>query len=85
MITRQRPGSAAGVIFVTLEDETGYINLIVWDRLAQSARRVVSGAALMGVVGKVQKEGQVLHVIAERLFDHSELLGNLVTRSRDFH
>ena len=43
------------------------------------------GAALMGVVGKVQKEGGVLHVIAERLYDHSDLLGNLVTRSRDFH
>jgi error-prone DNA polymerase len=85
VITRQRPSSAAGVMFVTLEDETGYLNLVVWDSLAQSARRIAAGAALLGVVGKVQKEGAVLHVIAERLFDHSGLLGCLVTRSRDFH
>jgi error-prone DNA polymerase len=85
VITRQRPSSAAGVVFVTLEDESGYVNLVVWDSLARSERRIVGGAALMGVVGKVQKEGAVLHVIAERLYDHSDLLGDLVTRSRDFH
>jgi len=84
VITRQRPSSAAGVTFVTLEDETGYLNLVIWDSLAQSERRIVRGAALMGVVGKVQKEGEVLHVIAERLYDHSEWLGDVVTRSRDF-
>jgi error-prone DNA polymerase len=84
VITRQRPSSAAGVTFVTLEDETGYLNLVIWDSLAQSARRIVRGAALMGVVGKVQKEGEVLHVIAERLYDHSDWLGDVVTRSRDF-
>ena len=85
VITRQRPSSASGVTFVTLEDETGYLNLVIWDSLAQSERRIVRAAALMGVVGKVQKEAGVLHVIAERLFDHSELLGDMVTRSRDFH
>ena len=85
VITRQRPSSASGVTFVTLEDETGYLNLVVWESLAQSARSALLGAALLGVVGKVQKEGAVLHVIAERLYDHSELLGDLVTRSRDFH
>jgi error-prone DNA polymerase len=85
VITRQRPSSAAGVMFVTLEDETGYLNLVIWDSLARSERRIVAGAALMGVVGKVQKEGAVLHVIAERLYDHSAWLGDLVTRSRDFH
>jgi error-prone DNA polymerase len=85
VITRQRPSSAAGVTFVTLEDETGYLNLVVWDSLAQRDRRALLGAALLGVVGKVQKEGEVLHIVAERLFDHSELLGRLVTRSRDFH
>jgi len=84
VITRQRPSSASGVTFVTLEDETGYLNLVIWDSLAQSERRIVRAAALMGVVGKVQKEGEVLHVIAERLFDHSEWLGGLATRSRDF-
>jgi error-prone DNA polymerase len=85
VITRQRPSSAAGVTFVTLEDETGYLNLVVWERLAQRARRALLGATLLGVYGIVQKESGVLHVIAEQLVDHSELLGRLATRSRDFH
>ena len=85
VITRQRPSSASGVTFVTLEDETGYLNLVVWERLAQRDRRALLGAKLLGVVGVVQKESGVLHVIAEELIDHSELLGKLVTRSRDFH
>jgi error-prone DNA polymerase len=85
VITRQRPSSAAGVTFVTLEDETGYLNLVVWERLAQRARRALLGASLLGVAGVVQKESGVLHMIAERLFDHSELLGGLSARSRDFH
>jgi error-prone DNA polymerase len=85
VITRQRPSSAAGVTFVTLEDETGYVNLVVWDNVAQRSRRALLQAALLGVVGKVQKDGAVLHVIAERLYDHSRLLGNLITQSRDFH
>jgi error-prone DNA polymerase len=85
VITRQRPSSASGVTFVTLEDETGYLNLVVWDRLAQQARQALLGAALLGVTGTVQKEGEVLHVVAERLVDHTELLGKLVARSRDFH
>ena len=85
VITRQRPSSASGVTFVTLEDETGYLNLVVWERLAERARRALLGATLLGVYGVVQKESGVLHVIAERLVDHSELLDKLVTRSRDFH
>jgi error-prone DNA polymerase len=85
VITRQRPSSAAGVTFVTLEDETGYLNIVVWERLAERARRALLGATLLGVYGVVQKESGVLHVIAERLVDHSELLGKLVTRSRNFH
>jgi len=85
VITRQRPSSASGVTFVTLEDETGYLNLVVWERLAEQARKILLGAALLGVSGAVQKQDGVLHVIAERLFDHSELLGRLVTHSRDFH
>jgi error-prone DNA polymerase len=61
------------------------LNIGVWDRLAERARRALLGASLLGVYGVVQKESGVLHVIAERLVDHSELLGELVTRSRDFH
>jgi intein/homing endonuclease len=84
VITRQRPSSAAGVTFVTLEDETGYLNLVVWERLAERARKTLLGAVLLGVEGTVQKEGEVLHVMAERLVDYSGLLGKLVTHSRDF-
>ena len=85
VVTRQRPGSASGVTFVTLEDETGQVNLIVWKSIAEQQRRVLVGARLMGVTGLIQREGDVLHVIARRLYDHSQWLGDLVTRSRDFH
>jgi error-prone DNA polymerase len=85
VITRQRPSSAAGVTFVTVEDESGYLNLIVWERLAERQRRVLLEAVLLGVRGKIQKEHGVIHIIAERLFDHSALLGGLTARSRNFH
>jgi error-prone DNA polymerase len=82
---RQSPGSASGVIFVTLEDETGLIQVIVWPALAQRQRRVLLQARLLVVEGEIQREGEVLHLIARRLEDHSHLLGRLVTQSRDFH
>lgn len=85
VINRQRPGTATGVVFLTLEDETGYINVVVWNRLVERQRRILSGARLLGVVGEVQREDEVVHVIARRLEDHSPLLGRLATRSRDFH
>jgi len=85
VITRQRPGSASGVTFVTLEDETGHANIIVWKSLAENQRRALLGSRLMEVRGKVQREGEVLHLIAEQLKDRSGLLGSLMTRSRDFH
>ncbi|MFQ6024763.1 MAG: error-prone DNA polymerase, partial [Acidiferrobacterales bacterium] len=85
VITRQRPGTATGVVFLTLEDETGHFNVVVWASLLERQRQEVLGARLLGVVGEIQREGEVLHVIAKRLEDHSVLLGELVTRSRDFH
>ncbi len=85
VIGRQRPGSAGGVIFVTLEDETGNVNVIVWPKVAERERRALLGARLLLVTGKIQREGEVLHVIARHLEDRSELLGALVTHSRDFH
>lgn len=85
VIGRQRPGTATGVVFVTLEDETGNLNIIVWRQLGEQQRRELLGARLLGVVGEVQREGKVLHVIAHRLEDHSQLLGDLMTHSRDFH
>ncbi|MDE2296130.1 MAG: error-prone DNA polymerase, partial [Gammaproteobacteria bacterium] len=85
VITRQRPGSASGVTFVTLEDETGQANLIVWERVATAYRAALLGARLLEVAGRVQRQGDVLHVIARRLGDLSPLLGELVVASRDFH
>jgi error-prone DNA polymerase len=85
VITRQRPGSAEGVTFVTLEDEFGSINLIVWRDVAERQRQALVGSRLLGVAGKLQMEGEVMHVIAHRLVDLSRLLGRLRTESRDFH
>ncbi len=85
VICRQCPSSASGVIFMTLEDETGMLQVIVWPSLMEKQRRVLLGARLMEVAGEVQREGEVLHVIADRLRDHTPLLGKLLIRSRDFH
>ncbi|PWF47791.1 helix-hairpin-helix domain-containing protein, partial [Massilia glaciei] len=81
---RQRPGTAKGVLFVTLEDETGNVNVIVWPSLVEQQRREVLGATLLGVYGVWQKEGEVRHLVAKRLVDMSDMLGRLGTRSRDF-
>ena len=85
MITRQRPGSAGGVTFVTLEDETGYVNLIVWKRVAEAQRAPLLESRLLEVRGKVQREGDVLHVVTLRLTNLSMLLGDLAVVSRNFH
>jgi error-prone DNA polymerase len=82
---RQRPSTASGTVFVTLEDETGYVNVIVWPHLIERQRRELLGARLMGVEGVLEREGEVMHLIARRLSDHSALLGKLDTASRDFH
>jgi len=84
VLTRQRPGSAAGVTFVTVEDETGQVNLIVWKALGDRQRRVLLGSRLLGVAGTLQREGDVLHVVAKRLEDRSALLGELDARARNF-
>ena len=84
VITKQRPGTASGVTFVTLEDETGYINLIVWKKTADEQREVLLNSRLLGVDGELQIEGKVVHVIARRLHDHSQLLGQLQPRQRNF-
>ncbi|MEY3975463.1 MAG: hypothetical protein RLZZ33_518 [Pseudomonadota bacterium] len=81
---RQRPGTASGVTFVTLEDDTGYVNLIVWKRIGVQYRRELLHSRLLEAEGYLQREGEVLHVIVERLHDRSAWLGRLTTRSRDF-
>lgn len=84
VVTKQRPGTASGVTFVTLEDETGAINLVVWKALAERFRAPLLNAQLMGVRGELQIEGDVIHVVARELVDHTALLGGLSVRSRDF-
>jgi error-prone DNA polymerase len=81
---RQRPGTAKGVLFITLEDETGCVNVIVWPSLVEQQRKEVLGARLLGVYGIWQCEGEVRHLIAKRLVDLSPLLGRLAMESRDF-
>ncbi|HEX7055281.1 MAG TPA: error-prone DNA polymerase [Burkholderiales bacterium] len=82
---RQRPDTASGVIFVTLEDESGCANVVVWSSLAERQRRALLGARLLGVQGTVERDGDVVHLVARRLADHSALLGPLEAKSRDFH
>jgi len=85
VIGRQRPDTASGVIFVTLEDETGVLNVIVWRDLADRQRRELLGSRLMSVYGNVEREGEVVHVLAGHLVDLSPMLGELEAKSRDFH
>jgi len=82
---RQRPSTAKGVVFVTLEDETGYVNVVVWNDLVERQRRELLGSSLLGVEGVVQREGEVVHLVARRLTDYTALLGKLKVESRDFH
>jgi error-prone DNA polymerase len=82
---RQHPGTAKGVIFVTIEDETGQINVVVWKRLSQKQRRPLLAARLLRVDGTLEREGDVIHLIAGHLTDYSSLIGNLDVHSRDFH
>ncbi|MCB2022255.1 MAG: error-prone DNA polymerase, partial [Burkholderiaceae bacterium] len=85
---RQRPETAKGTVFVTLEDETGAVNVIVWPRVAEAQRRALLASTLMTVYGTWQREGDgehaVMHLVAARMVDHSALLQGLVSRSRNF-
>jgi error-prone DNA polymerase len=82
---RQRPETANGVIFLTLEDEFGTINIIVWPNLVEQQRRELMTSQLLGVYGVWQSRQGVRNLIAKRLVDCSHLLGELETRSRNFH
>lgn len=86
---RQQPQTAKGVVFVTLEDETGSVNVIVWRSVKEQFRHVVYQSRLMAVYGVWQRDdesgGQVRHVVAKRVVDMTHLLGDLETSSRDFH
>ncbi len=77
VITRQRPGTASGVIFITLEDETGVANVVVWRRVYEAFRKAVIAGRLLRVTGRIERDGQVMHLIAERIEDVSSFLSGL--------
>ncbi len=77
VLVRQRPGTASGVIFMTLEDETGVANIVVWPKVFEDNRRTVLTSRLIAIDGKLQREGLVIHVIAERVLDLSHMLSEL--------
>ncbi|MEA2791080.1 MAG: error-prone polymerase, partial [Acetobacteraceae bacterium] len=80
ILVRQRPGSAKGVLFVTIEDETGHANLILWPNVFEAQRRLILSASMIACRGKLQREGEVIHVIAEHLTDLSALLRSVGER-----
>ncbi len=85
VVGRQRPSTASGVIFMTLEDETGFVNVVIWPWVVERQRREVLASRLVEVTGIVEREREVVHLIAGRLRDCTVMLGGLDARSRDFH
>ncbi|KQQ85672.1 error-prone DNA polymerase [Aureimonas sp. Leaf324] len=82
VLVRQRPGSAKGVMFITIEDETGVANLVVWTKVFEANRRTVLGAGMMGVRGRIQREGEVVHLVAHALTDLSREFASVGRRGR---
>lgn len=85
VICRQRPGTAKGVTFMTLEDETGFVNLVIWDRVFQENEVTIKTASFVGVTGKLQSQAGVVHIVAEKFWRPEVALRPHETRSRDFH
>jgi error-prone DNA polymerase len=83
VLVRQMPGTAKGVLFMTIEDETGASNLVIWKTLYEKQRRIALGAHLIGVDGRIQREGEVVHLVAYKLHDLGELLATLQERGAD--
>ena len=83
VLVRQRPGTAGGVCFITIEDETGYSNLVVFEKLFETYRKEILHARLLMVEGRLQREGKVVHVIVSKCFDFTKMLGKLVQREVD--
>ncbi len=84
VLVRQRPGSAKGVMFITLEDETALANLVVWTQIFEKYRRIVLGAGMIGVRGRIQREGDVVHLVAHHLTDLSAELASVGSREAGF-
>lgn len=83
VLVRQRPGTAGGVCFITIEDETGYSNLVVFEKLFETYRKEILHARLLMVEGRLQRDGQVVHVIVSKCFDFTKMLGKLLQREAD--
>ena len=84
VLVRQRPGSAKGVLFITLEDETGIANLVVWPTVFEQFRRIVMSASMIAVRGRIQREGKVVHLVANRFIDLSADLASVGNRDGAF-
>jgi error-prone DNA polymerase len=84
VLVRQKPGSAKGVMFITAEDETGHVNIIVWPKIFEAQRRTILTAGMIACQGRLQREGDVMHVVAQRLTDLSALLRSVGDREQDF-
>jgi len=80
VLVRQMPGSAKGIMFITIEDETGIANLVIWPKRYESQRRVILSARMMAAQGRIQREGEVVHLVAHRLTDLSEALASIGER-----
>ena len=83
VLVRQMPGTAKGVMFMTIEDETGVANLVIWKSLYEKQRAVALGAHLIGVEGRIQREGEVVHLVAYKLHDLAPVLVGLEDQSHD--
>lgn len=84
VLVRQKPGSAKGVMFITIEDETDPANIVVWPSLFEKRRRVVLASSMMGINGRIQREGEAVHLVAQQLFDLSADLVGLTDRDSEF-
>jgi len=77
VLVRQMPGSAKGVVFITIEDETGIANLVIWPKLYERQRRVILSAGMLAVHGRIQREGEVVHLVAHQVSDLSNALASV--------
>lgn len=84
VLVRQRPGSAKGTMFITIEDETGIANLVVWPKVFEAFRRIVLSAGMLAVRGRIQREGEVVHLVAQQLTDLSADLASVGERDTSF-
>ncbi|MGC2221037.1 MAG: OB-fold nucleic acid binding domain-containing protein, partial [Methylocella sp.] len=84
VLVRQMPGSAKGVMFITIEDETGIANLVIWPKLYEKQRRIILSARMMEVNGRIQREGEVVHLVAQHLTDLSQALASVGDRDVTF-